>query len=256
MRAHFGTTRQHADVGGFRVSEVWFPACVELPLHRHDRPQFTMVAKGSLLETGEIVGRNAGPSGAAFRPAGYLHDTHFGDSEAIGLVVEASDERWRGIASLFNFPTAQYAEVRNLASIFDRIHNELAGNTAAGRLVLETAMLDFTLAVSRSMRRVPLVDDVIAAIDGDPSRRWDLPSLAVIVGATTDDVDAAIETPLSSFVLSRRVEIARRLLVGTNDPIAEIAEMAGFYDQAHLTRALVRATGSTPRKLRARQRGR
>ena len=215
-----------------------------------------MVAKGAMLEVGQAVGRNSGPTGAAFRPAGYLHTTRFFEAETLGLVVEVRDERWCDVAPLFAFPTAQYAEISNLGGIFDRMHNNLAGGGAASQLMLESAVLDFALALSRALRRIPLVDEVIAAIDGDPSRQWDLVSLALVVGASSEEVSAAMAAPLASFVRARRINVAKRLIVETDEPIAAIAEAAGFYDQAHLTHALVRATGSTPRKLRALRRAR
>lgn len=47
------------------------------------------------------------------------------------------------------------------------------------------------------------------------------------------------------YVISRRVDLARHLLAGGNRP-AEAAALAGFYDQAHLTRHFRRILGVTP----------
>jgi AraC-like DNA-binding protein len=48
-----------------------------------------------------------------------------------------------------------------------------------------------------------------------------------------------------SYLLSRRVDFARRLLTGGMRP-AEAARHSGFYDQAHLTRHFRRQVGITP----------
>ena len=248
MKAHFGDTRQRCDVAGFRLQEVSFPPWAEVPLHAHDAPQFTMVACGSLIEVGQMIGRNVAPTGAAFRPAGYLHRSNFSDAETLGLVVEITDERLPMLANLFDTSAAQYTQVPRLGSIFHRIHTELAGSGPARAIALEAAILDFTVSVARSLR--PLIDEITAAIDRDPARRWDLMSIAGAVAATVDDIEATIDRPLASFVLSRRVEVARRMLIESDAPIASIATAAGFFDQAHLTRAVVRATGRTPRALR------
>ncbi len=47
------------------------------------------------------------------------------------------------------------------------------------------------------------------------------------------------------YVMSRRVDLARRLLLGGQPP-GEVATAAGFYDQPHLTRHFKRVVGTTP----------
>ncbi|WP_431683106.1 AraC family transcriptional regulator [Kitasatospora sp. KL5] len=47
------------------------------------------------------------------------------------------------------------------------------------------------------------------------------------------------------YVMSRRVDLARRLLLGGRPP-GEVATAAGFYDQSHLTRHFKRVLGTTP----------
>jgi AraC family transcriptional regulator len=52
------------------------------------------------------------------------------------------------------------------------------------------------------------------------------------------------------YVMSRRIEKAKALLLQTTMPIAEIAGRSGFADQSHLTRLMRRHTGLTPNTLR------
>lgn len=52
------------------------------------------------------------------------------------------------------------------------------------------------------------------------------------------------------YLMSRRVERARRLLLAGDSP-AEVAGATGFYDQAHLTRHFKRLVGVTPGRYRA-----
>ncbi|GAA1973403.1 helix-turn-helix domain-containing protein [Kitasatospora viridis] len=47
------------------------------------------------------------------------------------------------------------------------------------------------------------------------------------------------------YLTSRRVDLARRLLLGGR-PAGEVATAAGFYDQSHLTRHFKRVLGTTP----------
>ena len=52
------------------------------------------------------------------------------------------------------------------------------------------------------------------------------------------------------YVMTRRIEKARNLLVKTHMPIADIAVHVGFADQSHLTRLMRRYIGLTPKMLR------
>jgi AraC family transcriptional regulator len=54
------------------------------------------------------------------------------------------------------------------------------------------------------------------------------------------------------FVLSKRVERAKALLVSSSMPIAEVALACGFASQQHLTSTLSKKLGTTPGKLRER----
>jgi AraC family transcriptional regulator len=53
------------------------------------------------------------------------------------------------------------------------------------------------------------------------------------------------------YVIQRRVERAKRLLRQTRQPIALIAQEAGFADQSHLTQIFHREMGVTPGRFRA-----
>ena len=56
------------------------------------------------------------------------------------------------------------------------------------------------------------------------------------------------------YVMRARVERAAELLADTDLPVAEVAIMAGFYDQADLTHRFARLTGETPAQFRTHQR--
>ena len=52
------------------------------------------------------------------------------------------------------------------------------------------------------------------------------------------------------FLIQKRVERARKLLVSSSDSIAHVAIQVGFYDQSHLTRQMRRVLGICPGRLR------
>jgi len=58
----------------------------------------------------------------------------------------------------------------------------------------------------------------------------------------------------TQYLLRVRVERATELLAGTDDPIAVVASLCGFYDQAGFTRQFARRAGVTPARFRAAHR--
>ena len=63
---------------------------------------------------------------------------------------------------------------------------------------------------------------------------------------------AAVGQTPHQYVLARRIEHARRLLVGTTLPIAEISLASGFSSQSHLSNWFRRIVGVTPAAYRKR----
>jgi AraC-like DNA-binding protein len=84
-------------------------------------------------------------------------------------------------------------------------------------------------------------------------------------GCTLDDAAARLDVtpthlirafgreygmPPHQYLTGRRVELARRLLLSGRPP-AQVAALAGFYDQSHLTRHFRRMLGTTPSRYAA-----
>ncbi len=60
--------------------------------------------------------------------------------------------------------------------------------------------------------------------------------------------------PPHRWLVERRIEEAKRLLLQSDIPIAEIGQQCGFADQSHLTRVFRTATGATPARWRHQRR--
>jgi AraC family transcriptional regulator len=60
----------------------------------------------------------------------------------------------------------------------------------------------------------------------------------------------SIGTTVHQYVLSRRLERAKDLLVSTDLPVVDVAQQTGFASQSHLATALKRLTGVTPGQFR------
>jgi AraC-like DNA-binding protein len=104
------------------------------------------------------------------------------------------------------------------------------------------------------------VDRMIEARDRLLSRLADpptLPELARSVGTNEfrlkRDFKALFGQPVHAFVLERRLERARELLVQTDRPIKEIADQAGFAHVSHFGSAFRKRYGVPPSRIRARR---
>jgi AraC-like DNA-binding protein len=85
-----------------------------------------------------------------------------------------------------------------------------------------------------------------------------LEALAAIAGLSTHHFARAfhqsVGMPPHSYLLSRRLERAERMLRETQLPLSEIAVATGFSDQSHLARHFRRRTGMSPRLARWKER--
>ena len=86
-------------------------------------------------------------------------------------------------------------------------------------------------------------------IDADPAAHVTLAELAKEVGLSRYQLLRGFARELGltphSYILQQRIALARRQ-IRAGSPLAEVAMLAGFYDQSHLTRCFVRQFGVTP----------
>ncbi|RDJ05756.1 helix-turn-helix domain-containing protein [Rhizobium grahamii] len=87
-------------------------------------------------------------------------------------------------------------------------------------------------------------------VDDRISRPISLEDLAALVRLSTSYFAASFKTSFGmtphSYVVSRRVEHAKRRMLTSNASLCEIALDCGLADQSHLSRVFRRATGTTP----------
>lgn len=81
-----------------------------------------------------------------------------------------------------------------------------------------------------------------------------LADLAEVAGVSASHFTRAFRASTGQsphqYLTRQRLDLARRALLHTDRPIADIAVAAGFADQSHLTRTMRRHSGTTPRTLR------
>ncbi|TPG52066.1 AraC family transcriptional regulator [Sphingomonas glacialis] len=91
---------------------------------------------------------------------------------------------------------------------------------------------------------------VRAFVDANLAETVSIGQLARLVDLSSSHFSRAFkrstgDTPYE-FIMRRRAERARILMLGTSDSLSQIARKCGFADQAHLTRLFKRFLGQTP----------
>ena len=134
-------------------------------------------------------------------------------------------------------PACLAAETESLDAILARPQSSLLGDTHALSPLL--------------LRRVALF--IERNLAGDLT----LATLAGVAGLSPSHFARRFKAALGEaphrYVLARRVNAAKRLLLETEMPLAEIAVETGFSSQAHLTGIFGRAVGMPPGAYRTRR---
>lgn len=125
----------------------------------------------------------------------------------------------------------------------------------------ESGVVVGLVSVSQALRAGDADDAAVDALSRVASfvqeRLADPPTLAELAqaaGCSTSTLDRRVRRVYAlspqQYVLRARIDHAAALLGGTRIPLAEVAEAAGFYDQASFTRTFGRLTGETPAQFR------
>ena len=102
----------------------------------------------------------------------------------------------------------------------------------------------------------PLVAGALDWLHQNPPSEWKVAAMSEALACSQMTLlrrfRAALGTTPKTVMQHRRVAIARRELVDTNDGFTEIAHRCGFADSAHFTRCIRDSTGQSPTEIRAR----
>lgn len=263
---------QTQDVSSCVVNLVWFPASTVLEPHFHDRPTFAVILEGGfeLRLPNPAIRRSTLrclPGTVLSQPAGERHANHIAARGARGVVIQPDLGRGdlprrcaRMLDRINHFRDGPIVtQARRLARemIAPDELSPLALEGLALEMLAEAARLD----AGRDLRPGETTAWLSVAVDFVHAHFRENLRIADIAEAA--DVEPVRLTahfrnlhrvPLGAYVRRLRLEWATDRLVTTALPIARIAIEAGYADQAHLTRAFKRATGTTPAAYRRTRR--
>jgi AraC family transcriptional regulator len=100
---------------------------------------------------------------------------------------------------------------------------------------------------------------VVTYIDSNLSDALFVAALARLAGVSSSHFHRAFRlrfgiTP-HAYVILKRIELAKNLMLTTNDALSQIALACGMTDQSHFTRTFRRITGQSPHRWRTSRLG-
>ncbi|HET9407220.1 MAG TPA: AraC family transcriptional regulator [Candidatus Sulfotelmatobacter sp.] len=236
------------------------------PRHTHDQFGCGVVLGGAHRSWSGIGQVEASAGEAIMCSPGEVHD---------GVPIEGKVRRWRMLyfdpalvaAELAGEDVGAIEFIRPVARdevLVERFRHLFGCVTGAqsDHLAMEENMLRALMYILRrhGMARPPgsslspPVDRAIRRLDAAPELSVSLAELAALSGVSRFQLLRSFAREMGitphAYLLQRRVRLARQLLAHGRTP-AQAAILAGFADQAHMTRVFVRQVGITPRRYQA-----
>jgi AraC family transcriptional regulator len=243
-----------------RVEDVEVPAGVRLAGHGHDAPHLCFLMDGEFEERHLGRWRTMSPGTLRSSPAGDEHDLVFrARSRCLLVFIHGAPG---GITPQLPAERRFHSAPR-IQSLAQAVSRSLTRPRDASPLALEAQVLELLAAALLPQRRrgaaVPprWLTRVRDRIHDQPEK----PPSAAALAADTDLHPVYIARAfrrhygmgLGEYARLTRAEYARGLLARTTTPLAEVAAVAGYSDQSHLSRSMRQLLDCTPGDLRRRQ---
>jgi AraC family transcriptional regulator len=245
------------NLGHFQIEDWTTTTAFRLPPHAHDSLHACIVSQGAFDEHLRRGSTRCEQSSVRIDPPGCSHDIQFASAGTRCIVVEMRpDEELKSLT-----PDASiFVNDRNLRAALERVVAHLQRFDRHSALGAECAVLElFAQVMRRCVQRrasgTPAwLRRVRDQLDDDPAGRVDLGRLSKDAGVHRVTLARTFRDhfgmTVGAYVRKRRIDRARSQLLYGRNSIAMIAADAGFVDQSHLHRTVVRAFGLTPAAMR------
>ena len=256
----YGTTSQSLSAEGFRFTEKTYSSRATLPTHAHELSHFCFVLAGNYREK---IGRTLferGPATLVYYPPDVSHgEEHFTNGRHFLVEIDFKNlERVRDYGKHLSEP----ALLNDGSALWlaARMYQEFSERDAFSALVLESISTELLVNASRQRtlvveRKPPVwLAQVKESLRENFSTPPGLDELAKTVHVHPTHLARVFRKfercTVGDYIREVRINYARQRMLGSSEPLVEIALAAGFADQTHFTRSFKRITGMTPTEFR------
>jgi AraC family transcriptional regulator len=256
----YGAVVNRWKVQNLSFSESVYRPGTHIRQHAHAHPYFSILLYGSYRESYRGGVRECGPATAVLHPPGEVHSDQFLDwggrifrFEIIG--GEADSCLARQICTT--------AELRNgrVRCLAARLYWESRSPDCFSPLAAQALALEIISEATRDAFKEDKLGTPSWLVQAIELLHEMLPDnltverIANVVGVHPVHLARVFRRrygcSIGEYARNWRVEVASRQLATSTNPIAEIAAVAGFADQSHLSRTLKAVSGLTPKQFRA-----
>ncbi len=248
-------------VRGARFTEGTHRAGGVIPWHMHNDPTMCFVLRGRFSEYSSGHVADCHPSSLKFMPAGERHWNSFHVSDVHGFMAELESAALGGEAEIGRAleRQAQFVAGPEVA-IARRLYSEFQNSDTVAPLAMEGLLLELVVQLARTGDRQRLGDcpgwalqarEIIHAHVSEP---LSIAAIAGLVGVHQATLARGFRRAFGCSIgdMQRRLRLERALLelADSAQPLAQVAQRAGFYDQSHFTNLFRRSYGITPARYR------
>jgi AraC family transcriptional regulator len=260
---YYGELVKRCDVAGLILTETFYSAGALVPNHSHASAYFCVVLQGAYCETYGRRNRECNAMTVAFHPAEEIHSERFRNEEVRSFNVEVGSECMKRIwehSVVLDGPSDFHGG--SISRLGLKLYREFVRGDDVSPLAMEGLVLEIVAAGSRLGRK--------KTVDARPARWLErarellhaqfaktLTTAQIAVAVGVHPVHLAREfrrhyrLTIGEYACRLRVDFACEHSVAHDSPLAEVAMLAGFFDQSHFPRTFKALTGLTPGEYRA-----
>lgn len=252
----YGRSVIKQQVSGLILSDLVHHEGKLLPAHSHELGFFSLLLDGGYKEFYRTRTINYDPMTITWHPPGISHRDEIGQKGGKFFTVEVQNSWLDRLREFAAVPESLYdcsgGELVWLAMRLYREHHEAQ---LASPLVIEGVMLEMLAIATRQQmpneKRPPAwLNRVIEQLHAEFQQNLTTGDLAAEAGVHPVHLAAVFRQfhnqTVGEYQQQLRVQFASKLLVNRELSLSEIAQVAGFSDQSHLTRIFKRFSGMTP----------
>jgi AraC family transcriptional regulator len=255
-----GVLRRQVDAGDFLLTESEYAPGLRTQSHAHSVTSLVFGLSGGLANLHDGNSGDLVPRTLLVLPRDVVHSDLVGMEGCSCLFVTLSTTKLETVHRYTPIlDSIRFASGGRIGPIAKALFHESRTRDSVRGLAVEGLVYDLLATLARepgpgNERTAPWLVSLRERLETEFARPLALADLARDAGVHPAYLARAFARKfgisISMFLRTRRIEWSMDRLRDTEDPVAEIAVAAGFFDQSHFTRCFKRMVGTTPARFR------